>query len=410
MNTNQQLLIDLLSAAIRNEKPQLKINSRIDWEAVFLLARYHRVETLLFPVLKKLEKEQRPNIRLLSNWHQVALADGLHQIKFIARISEVLQAFTSANIQVNVLKGLFLRYLYPFPELREMCDADMLVQKKDLDCAKKLLINLGYVQDGSIKTYEKNIGFIHQEYTKIELHWTLIAPGHVFNSQCFESGIWSSPIPFTVSEVPTNTLSIENHILHLCLHMATHFLSGGFGLRQLCDLVLLVESNKRIIDWKSVRQKAKECAIEKFLIASFQTCKKLFNLNIDNISSANSAEEDRYLEKFKMNIFLSGAYGRSSLIIKKASGLIRIIAEEKKVYPQKYSGEFKYFISYVFPSAKNLPFRFTKGRKYPFLYPIAWVERLIKGIFFMHIPFIELLRLLKEVGSCSKLLQWLNLW
>lgn len=67
---------------------------------------------------------------VLNKWKLTTFQTGVNQIQHIKKISEVLSVFNDKSLPVIVLKGLVARDLYPRPELRTMCDADLLVHKE----------------------------------------------------------------------------------------------------------------------------------------------------------------------------------------------------------------------------------------------------------------------------------------
>jgi hypothetical protein len=56
-----------------------------------------------------------------------------------------------------------------------------------------------------------------------------------------ESKVWTHSVTKTIGDAYVLCLGTEDFLMHLCLHMAVHMRCGGFGLHQLCDLLLLAE-------------------------------------------------------------------------------------------------------------------------------------------------------------------------
>lgn len=65
--------------------------------------------------------------------------------------------------------------------------------------------------------------------------------------KCFQEYIWNDARKIKVGRIDTLALSLEDQALHFCAHMASHMAISGFGVRQLADLVLLVEHEERIL-------------------------------------------------------------------------------------------------------------------------------------------------------------------
>jgi len=410
MDKNQQVLVDLLSAAIRDRKPELSFTRKIDWEVIFGEAQAHQVEALIYPVLQKLDKDQILNKDLLDRWKHVTLVKSYQQIQHLDRIGEVLQAFNNENIPVIALKGLVLRDFYLFPELRTMCDADLLIHKKDLAIAKTVLFDMGYT--ATTEPNPKHIGFNHKFYPLIEIHWTLVDPGTVISSATLEDSIWQNTKPVPISGVQALSLSNEDQLLSLLLHMANHFIFSGFGLRNLCDLVELIENKNIHINWDYFLLKSKECNIEKFTLAIFLCCKKLFQINFPDLFDFHIIENDPYLNELQQDIFLSKDSTTNKIALDLAGGQLRTVNRGKN---NKIQSKYKFLFSFLFPKPQKLEFKFQYAHKYPILYPIACFHRLFIGRkYWRNTSFSEKIHLLKEAELIaqqrSQLLQWLNLY
>lgn len=85
-----------------------------------------------------------------------------------------------------MLKGLVIRDLYPRPESRNMCDADILVHKNDLDRVRELLISIGYTETGSTDIH---LNFF-RETTHIEVHWIITKEHYFHEIPKLEEEIW----------------------------------------------------------------------------------------------------------------------------------------------------------------------------------------------------------------------------
>ena len=290
-----------------------------------------------------------------------------------------------------------------------MCDADLFIHYSDLDKAKKILLTMGYREE--INKNVKHCCFYHHNNLEIELHWVLIDPGDKIHSVSLEENIWQNAIPAHVGKEFVLSLSTEDEIVFLLLHIAEHFKQNGFGLRMLCDLILLIEARIDQINWNKIFQKAKECHIWTFMQVIFMTCENLFSLHIPNIKYSESIQNNDFYQEFLKDI-LTKERDRAMLLSEEivTEQVLRKINQKT----QKPYRNFHYMISFIFPPKQELYFGFTKNHtKQSLLYPIAWIHRLIRGIKKKNITIREKIGIVKNIGSLcqdrNKLLQWLNL-
>jgi hypothetical protein len=372
MNITQEILINLLSSAIRAESPEIFENESIDWKAVYEEAKLHDVHPLLFPVINNLKKVQAPDSELMSEWQRSTLSAGTGQIQHIYQASKILDIMSSAGIPVIVLKGLVLRDLYPEPELRTMGDADILIHKEDMEKVTALLEKMGYHDDGCSA---KHIHFSHENYPVIEVHWTLVDSSIFKRAEWFDKAAWENAVPYTICATPTLALSRENELLHVCLHMAGHLMSSGFGLRQLCDLVLLIGHNKESVNWASFIENIKACGLESFFYALLEICKKLLNLEIPEALQHKASEHINPIEELIYDILDGGIFGRTSMDRTSGNLLLHYTRGEKQ------SSTLKIYLSLIFPAPEKLANKYAYARKHQYLLPLAWLHRLIYIIF-----------------------------
>jgi hypothetical protein len=372
MNKVQKVLVNLLSSAIRGKEPEIIENENIDWRAVYEEAKLHDVHPLLYKAVSSIKGVHAPASELMSEWQRSTLLAGTNQIQHIYQASKTLNIFNNAGIPVIGLKGLVLRDLYPSPELRTMGDADILVHKKDLEFVKAMLEALSYHDDGCSA---KHIHFSHDNYPTIEVHWTLVDSSKFKRAEWFDKAVWKNAEAYTISHTPALVLSKEDELLHVCLHMAGHLMSSGFGLRQLCDLVLLIEDKNRLVNWTSLIENIKACGLESFFSALLAISKKLLNLETPKALQPKASELANPIEELIYDILDGGVFGKTSVDRTSGNLLLHYTRGEKQ------GSIIKVYLSLIFPSPEKLANKYAYARKYKLLLPLAWVHRLIYIIF-----------------------------
>lgn len=403
MDYNQQMIIQLLSHAIHNNTMPETLDVTIDWDAIFEESLAHQVHTLIYPVIKQLLAG--PNQTLLRHWQKQAIASATVQIQHIKQISEVIKKFTEEGIQIIALKGLVLREYYPYPDLRNMGDADILVQSKDINHAKALLKILGYEEH---HTTIKHCSFTHTLYPEIELHWTLSNEKLFPKTEHFCDEVWSTAISTSICYTPVLTMAPDYQILHLLLHMAEH-MKCGFGLRQLCDFVLFMEANNEIIHWSFVQEKANHYGIYRFTCAVFLLCNKLFQIDIPSLFINQGMENDDYFELLQKDIFEGGIFGYRVQERIECSTLLNYVDD---VISLSFKQKLARIIHILMPPANKLPNRFHYALKFPGLLPLAWLHRIIDNI--VRKGFLSCIKVTYKVNddytvNRTKLLKWLGL-
>lgn len=406
MNSNQQIIVDILSSVIRGQNFNGKITKEVNWKAVLDEASEHHVQPLIYPIIKDLYDQQELDEETMKRWRKDTLVHAVIQTRHIRQMIKVLKLFNNSEIPVIVLKGLVLRDLYPRPEFRIMTDADILVYGKDVEAARELLLQMGYFEGDSTPMH---LRFEHSSHLAIELHWKLTDDRYVMNIPNIEESVWDNAVSYKIHGVSCLTLSSENQVLYLCLHMLNHIAGSGFGIRQLCDFALFTEAKGSIINWTSFNERVKEYGIEKFVSAIFMVSSKLFGIKIPDVVCCKNLKGNRYLTVLIDDIISGGIYGKRTLARMLGNELVcHFGSDTVGCLP----GRQKSFLSILFPPAEKLSDRYSYAKKYIVLIPIAWIHHIICGLCNKKYSMYDKLKFLFSAIPISrrrtKLLRWLN--
>lgn len=376
MRKCHKIIIELLNAAINKKKVLYSSKDKIDWNEVITESIAHNVNSLIYSAIdpgsfKCIDKE------LLSEWNKQVLLCNIVQIKNIENAKKVISNLESKDIKVIILKGLVVREYYPRPELRTMCDADLLIFKEDYEKVKDYLIKSGYICD-PIKTpiHEE---FYNEHHEKIEIHWNLVNDEYLNNKICkFNEDIWNRIIEYNFQDVNTHTLGNEDFLMHLCIHMAVHSKYSGFGLRQVYDLGTFIKNKESEIDWNVFYKYACEYEMLKFIKGIFNVVNRLLGVNVPANLMEDKEIKNKDINLLIKDILLSGANGRR----KECSDFKELY--ECKRYSDVMESKIIRLKKLLFPKKEELASQYCYARKYIILLPIAWIHRLIRGVIFKH--------------------------
>ena len=408
MNTTEKQFIDLLSNSIRNEVCKKKYNN-VDWNELINLSRKHKIEGLIYSALNKSRLLENIDEDKVKDLKKEVFFTGVTQISNMSKLEKVFNEFSKENVPVIVLKGLVVREYYPQPEQRSMSDADIFVKAKDLNKSKKILIDLGYTEVDAEASH--HIKYIKSGYPMIELHWHVMKrDGFSDELDLFEDDIWDRTIEVKVKGAKVLSLGYEDLALHLCMHMAAHLAASGFGVRQIADLVLLVEKKGHLIDWTLFINKAEEFGFKKFIIIMFKICNILFSMDIPKEMAVYKIDDEEMFESLISTIFDGGVYGKKDM----ASNFANQVAFNYKGKDSNATiGAIRRYFRFIFPSIETMSDKYSYARKIRILTPIAWIHHLFSGIFRKEYNFTDKIRFLtkgaKESVEKNKILSWMEL-
>ena len=291
-----------------------------------------------------------------------------------------------------------------------MSDADILVHKDDVEKVKNLLIDMGYIYLEDHKA-SHHIALVQHKYPVVELHWNLFKRDGFSNElEHYERFIWNRAININVGAAEVLSLSYEDLALHLCMHMAAHLAATGFGVRQLCDLVLLVEKKGEEIDWNSFIMKARMYGFEKFNLIMFLLCKELFYMEVPKELEVKSVNNKKYVSALIDEIFEAGVHGKKDMSNQFATQ-VAFNFEDKD--SNATLGAVKRYFRFIFPRIDDMSDKYSYAKKFKILAPIAWIHHLFVGIFTSEYSFKDKFEFLTKGAATAvnrnKLLDWMEL-
>jgi hypothetical protein len=299
MNSSQEQLLSLLILAIHDNDRHInsKLFSSIDGLEIYKLAIQQNVCAFLYPTLSKYSNVIKIEEQILQRWKENTIWGATRQLIMIKGIKIILSLFESNGIEVISLKGLVLKQLYPQPELREMCDLDLFIKEKDMDKSVQLLKTIGY-QPKYDYTNRKISEYMHIEMIKpgsvsVELHRTLWPLNNMKkrDNQAWFNHIWQNKRLVEVEGIQFWSLPLEDELINLVIHLAKHLMNYGAPLRQLCDIVLFLETYWHILDIEYFYSTIKSMNLFLFFQHLLTTCHLFLKLTIP--SNYNFLEKEK---------------------------------------------------------------------------------------------------------------------
>lgn len=105
-------------------------------------------------------------------------------------------------------------------------------------------------------------------------------------------------------------LGHTDHLLYLLCHVLKHYIRSGFGIRQICDILLFSRTYRETIDFDYVFERLGEISADGFAADIFQIGKERFGLEEVFPQAARGRETD--FERLVEDVFAAGVFGKSS--------------------------------------------------------------------------------------------------
>lgn len=374
MTEVQELFLNILSAALAGRQAEEVFTGRdfwqteagkqgVSWQELQKIAEEQGMTGFFNDYMLTWEREKIPK-PLQGELQKQAFSAAIKYYRLADFAAMVLELVKKQKFHACILKGVGLSAYYPKEELRKAGDVDLyLPVSGEFDAFCALLKKSGFEQEKSITDHHVSFFYVSDGIRfELEVHKK---PINSQENKAFNQGVAEIFAPFHEAgnccfpEVETILGSVpvlppEQNACYLLLHMLQHFLSGGMGIRMLCDWVVF---------WKHAGQETgfsvdrylsfiKKCRIEGFHFMITGLCISCLELSLQEVPwMEGNMPEKKAMEAFLKDIFDGGEFGG------KDSSRMLITAG-----PAGYLKEFH----------RQMHLRFQKAGKVPVLWPFLW--------------------------------------
>ena len=370
MRSTDKWFLTILKAALAGQ-PLTEFGdiTRQQWDELFQMAQVHKVLPLVYQtVYGALDPETNAQIR--SRVRTTVMVQAMKTHEFL----QLMEKLREADCEPMVVKGLVCRNLYPQPDLRPSSDEDLLIpEEKFADCCR-VLGQFGMATDTPDEKLQEvfEVPFRKKDSPLyLEVHKSLFDPdseayGHwnAFFENARERAVYDGGVL---------TLSETDHLLYLICHAFKHFIHSGFGIRQVCDIVLYANAKGHLVDWTQIYDNCCKIHAEFFAAALFQIGEHYLGFHPVNAGYPDAWYSLAVDESDMLQDLLSaGIYGGATMSRMHSSNMtldaVSADRQGKKRNALKKS---------LFPSAQNLSGRYPYLEKRPWLLPVAWTSRIL---------------------------------
>ena len=361
--------LKIINCALSGVKaPDLHHFTGEQWESLIDLATEQKVLPMVYDVIYP----QLSNPQLRSTVRHQVMIQTMKTDAFLS----LYRAWNAVGVRPIVVKGLVCRNLYPKPDHRPSSDEDILVSPEQFSQVVDVLNQEGLSTSESDQTAFEYPYISTRAPLYIELHRSLFSPesksyGHwnrLFSDD-FDTAYY-----VRCQDVSVRTLPPTKHLLYMICHALKHFVHSGFGIRQVCDMVLFANHYGNEIDWVYLFKECEGIHAVRFAAAIFEIGQRYLTFDKDlahypELWSSIQVDPEDLLE----DLLCSGIYGTVSAARQHSSNITL-----DAVRSDKRAGRSASILGSVFPAAHKISGQYPYLKKHPWLLPAAWTHRIFK--------------------------------
>jgi hypothetical protein len=256
-------------------------SGQIDWKVVLSLADHHGASSLLYQNLAS--SDQLVPRSVLASLRQRYVTNVRGSLFLARELMRILDRTDELGVEVIPYKGVTLsEAYYGNIALRQSCDIDFFVRKRDVAQIKSAICELGYrprlaiseeaeedyIASGYEWTFDSDAG-----KNLLELQWALQPRFYAVDFDM--DGLFERAGNATVAGRRVKALSSEDLLLVLAVHAAKHVWGR---LIWLCDIAQILQRGN--LNWDFVRARAREFGIERILHVTLLLANRLLGAGI----------------------------------------------------------------------------------------------------------------------------------
>lgn len=351
-----------------------------EWEKIFALAEIHNVLPMIYETVYRLPAIKEGKCAAFTGSSRMVRYLVAMQTVKTQEFLQLNQRLQDAGIQPLVVKGLICRNLYPMSDHRISSDEDVLIPEEQFEACHRVIQEFGLQTEADEDELKSSYEISYRGQGSalfIELHKQLFPSGsEVFSDwNRFFEGAFERSVQENIQDSPVFTLGYTDHLFYLICHAFKHFLHSGFGIRQVCDIIMYANAYGGRADWKTIYDNCCEIHGEVFAAALFQIGEKYLGFDPEKASYPYYWRDIQVDETAMLEDLLDGGvYGNSTMSRKHSSNMtLDAVSADKKGKKAASS-----VWGSLFPPAKKLRGRYPWLRRHPYLLPFAWADRIVK--------------------------------
>lgn len=244
----------LLRSGMTGESvPEAELPDHINWEGVVALARKHTVLGIVIAAVQTLPAHLRPDVALTTKMNKFALGLLKTNIVLDRTVAKLVSFLHNHGVNGVLLKGQGIARVYRDPYIRQVGDIDYYVGSKQYSravalCKEHLMVK-GEKGDENTQHFDFTLDRVTVELHRIAtIAYSPFIKGKFRRWLEYQLEEADDRRTLNIAGADVTLPSLDFDVIYIFYHAWRHYLTGGIGLRQLCDWAMLFLTHGADID------------------------------------------------------------------------------------------------------------------------------------------------------------------
>ena len=341
MKKIDQYFLEALCCFLENRRVEWDDVTNEEWVELFRMAKEHNVLPMIYEAVYTCSAIKKADPSLVGSYKRMMLREVMMQTMKTEEFYQLNRHLKAAGVRFLAVKGIVCRSMYPKPDCRPSSDEDLILAPGEFEKCHQAMLDFGMVvsnpQSDLLNDYEIPYGKPGSPLY-IEIHKSLFPEGseaygelNRYFAHIFDEKTEKKMISVNGNEI--STMQDTQHLFYLICHAFKHFLHSGFGIRQVCDIIMYANVEGKNVDWQLLLAYCKEIHAELFSAAIFRIGKKYLVFDEEKAGypmewKCMEVDETAMLE----DLLDAGIYGDSEMSRKHSSNItLNAVVADKRV-------------------------------------------------------------------------------
>lgn len=306
-------LFELLRKALSPTDEAVNINH---FEVIWKEAAKQTVDGMLYriPKLQVKQEERAFFLQWIGNMPRLESSNRWMN----EQVVELAKIFDAHSIRYAVMKGQICAIYYPSPLLRMPGDIDVYVAEGDYNKANQLILEHGFrkIDETMLhSTYQRGRLVVELHFAIQKLQWirSFRKLQELTRKEVDDNPIHSM---IEIEGYPVAVLPAELNMILLTAHCFNHIVSGGLGLRQVMDWMLVFEKTRSNMELEKLKCNLESLHLMRMFRVLGYVCVTYLGMKeeksrIDKDVPAFRKEDAKLGERLLQWVMVSGNFGHS---------------------------------------------------------------------------------------------------
>lgn len=352
-----------------------------EWQKFFDLSVKQNVLPLVYQSIYSSQAFKKTGMPLANLYKGQIMRTVFAQIQKTREFLQLYQKLSGQGLMPIVVKGIMCRILLKNGDNRPSGDEDLYIPEGMYDRYKEALNGCGMEiapWDAEKENQLHEISYIYKSGSlSVEIHKELFdreLSAFKGMNQLF-SDAFEKSIVIEVDGIPIRTMNHTDHMLFLILHAFKHFVTSGFGIRQIADMTTFANARGKEIDWEKLLVDCKSIRAHIFAAAIFDIGIRYLGMDIEKSAFPQCWQTiEVNSERMLSDVLDAGIFGNSNMSRKHSANMtLNAVSSDKEGRDVRGN-----LFRAVFPPLSVLQNRYGWLSEKPWLLPVAWIDRILK--------------------------------